>query len=308
MQNNRSLSIGIPTYNAEANISSLIKQLLDQKLKRHTLKEIIIHSDMSTDQTDTLVKKISDPRVKLIAKKRRQGFAAGVEWLIQHTDSDILVLLNDDIYIPNQSLLEKLINPFEENSQVGLVSGNPQPLPPRNWFQQAELSTFRAYETCRLELRQGHNKYTCDGKVLACSRSFLKKLNLPAQKEKMGNVDTYLYFACLDANFIYQHASQAVVHFELPETISDYISWDSRNRSNKIILEKTFGDLVAQEYHIPAPLYFTALLSQVIKNPLGSLFIFLLGKYNQVLASKLAQSFETTWPVVTSTKKSLSSK
>lgn len=45
-----SVSVGIPAYNEEQNIASLIFGILKQKVNNITLKEIIVISDGSTDK------------------------------------------------------------------------------------------------------------------------------------------------------------------------------------------------------------------------------------------------------------------
>ena len=68
-----SLSIGIPAYNEEGNITFLVNSILKQKLSGFILKEIIIVCDGCSDKTVSLVKSLKNNKIKLIVNSQRQG-------------------------------------------------------------------------------------------------------------------------------------------------------------------------------------------------------------------------------------------
>jgi len=59
MADKKTLAIGIPAHNEEANIGFLIKALLEQESRLYVLTEIIVASDASTDKTVELVKALT---------------------------------------------------------------------------------------------------------------------------------------------------------------------------------------------------------------------------------------------------------
>ena len=54
------VSIGIMAYNEEKNISHLLDSILNQKLNSRLIKEIIVISSGSADQTNKIVKQYAN--------------------------------------------------------------------------------------------------------------------------------------------------------------------------------------------------------------------------------------------------------
>ena len=87
------VSIVIPTYNHAKFISKALKSILDQTFKDW---EAIIIDNQSTDQTNDILSKYSDPRIKsykidnngIIAKSRNLGIKLSKGKWIAFLDSD----------------------------------------------------------------------------------------------------------------------------------------------------------------------------------------------------------------------------
>lgn len=300
--NNRiQISIGIAAYNAQENIKQLLDSLLRQK-KIKNVAEIIIHSDGSTDNTVEIVRQIKSDVIKIIDSEKRTGFAGSVEAILRRASSEVVILLNDDIKITDSQFIEKLIEPFTKEPNIGLISGNPQPLPAKTFVEKAVISSFRAYEEMGINLRNGHNHFTCDGKVLVLSRRLIDSLAFPSDYKQIGNVDTFLYFSCLTNGFKYRHVKEAKVLYRCPSNIKDYIKSTTRNNSQFYLLKKSFGNLLEKEYQIPKSIY-KYYFKEFLKNPIGCLFIFITGVYVKIKAKSFEKTLTSTWDVVGSTKK-----
>ena len=177
MRKQLNLSIAIAAYNAEKNIEHMLESLLRQKEgDDFSIGEIIVHCDNCIDETVTIANSFRNAKILVINKMERKGFAGSVKAILEICGGDICILLNDDIKINDDNFIKKLIIPFEDDTDVGLVSGNPQPLPPINFVERAVISSFHAYENMRIKINNGNTNYTCDGKILALSREFKDKL------------------------------------------------------------------------------------------------------------------------------------
>ncbi len=305
MKNNNkklTVSIGIPAYFAEKNIKALLESLVTQHEKNQIIQEIIVYSDGCTDKTVKESRSVKDKRIKVIDAKKRRGMIQGLFRMFKVYKGDVFVLLNDDIKITDNNFIDNLILPMKKNKEVGLVGGTPTPLPPRTFVEKATVSAWSVYDISRYKFRNGENKYTCDGKVMALSRSFIKKIDTNLPSEAYGCVDVYIYFSAISNGFDYKYARNAIVYFRAPENIRDFISLTARNNSNIYILEKRFGDIVNREYSIPKKYLYKEKIKELIKNPIPSIAVFFLGQYCNYLAIKKAKNFKVNWDVVTSTK------
>ena len=110
---NDKISVIIPTYNRGKSIIQSINSVLDQTY--HNL-EILIVDDCSTDDTEYLISKIDDPRVKYIKLKENKGasFARNIGIKIS-TGKYITFQDSDDIYKANK-IEKQYINLIKKNS------------------------------------------------------------------------------------------------------------------------------------------------------------------------------------------------
>lgn len=301
-KNKISVTTGIAAYNAEKNISSLLISLINQTELDYKLDRIVVYSDSSSDKTDAIVKKIKNNKVILQTSKQRQGFAGAVASLLKQNSSDVTVLLNDDIIIKDSLFLNKLTDPFRNNSKVGLVCGNIQPYKPISFIEKAIESGFKAYDKTRKEIKNGNTILTCDGKSMALSKKFISSIVFPVNRKELGNVDGYLYFLCLNKGFKYRYAKNAILYFRFPSTIEDFIKWTIRNTRTKDVFQSVFGERMTREYRLPFLKFTYNRIIEFIHNPFGSLLIALLGFYSFLTVKVNKKEFNETWDLVKTTK------
>jgi glycosyltransferase involved in cell wall biosynthesis len=299
----KTITIGIAAYNTEDNIVGLLKSLLGQKLVSLRLGKIYVYCDSCTDNTARRAGSVKDKRITVIEGKIRGGFARSVKLLLGKMHSDINLLLNDDILISDTGFLEKLAKPFFERSRIGLVCGNPRPLEAKTLIEKAAISATAVYEKTLNHTGDVHNIFTCDGKILALAKDFSERLKFPADNNKLGNVDAYLYFSCISKGFLYRNVPGARVWFRLPSTLSDYVKLVCRDNANAEILEDQFGPVVPLSYHRPGGwLFYRNAFGEIFKNPLGCLLAMGVGVYGRFQAGRYRTWFSPTWEVNASSK------
>lgn len=296
------ITIAITAYNSENNITDLLKSVIAQKAIKYKVKEILVHSDASTDETVERIKEVKYSKIKVVVSKKRLGLAGVVRKILKRCKTKVIVLLNDDIKIVNSYFIENIVNPFTEDQNIGLTSGNPETLPLRNFLEKAVISSFNAYKKMSYAIRNGNNKYTCNGAALGLSQEFIYNLRYPKNNKEMGNVDTFLYFSCLTKKFKYQHVKKAKYYFRCPSTFQDYINSTSRNNSDYYFMKRLFGEIVDKENKDTKGLLQFYMLREFLNNPLGSLFIFFCGIYCKLKARFYYQHNSPTWQLTSSTK------
>ena len=121
---NPTVSIIIPTLNAEKELPNLLKAL---HFQRQTIHEIIIIDSASTDRTVDICK--SDPSVTLLQILRTE-FDHGKtrDLALRHSSGNIVVFLTQDALPANDVFLSNLIAPLQKEN-VAVSTGRQLPKP-----------------------------------------------------------------------------------------------------------------------------------------------------------------------------------
>lgn len=260
-----SVSVGIPAYNEQANIKHLLLALLAQVQTDFVLKEILVVSDGSTDNTVALAESIPDARVQVIAHADRQGQAIRQNEILQKFSGDILVLLNADILPKNENFLEKFIAPFRSSETVGLVGCRGETLPATTFVEKILNYSVKMKEHMFMRVRNGINIYTCHGHSRALSKAFAKQLTWPSVMAE----DSYSYLICKERRLEYAYTAEAAIYFREPQTLRDHIKQSVRFAHSKEELKKLFPpETVDTEFRIPSNVFWTSLIKYFFYNPL----------------------------------------
>lgn len=123
------VSICIPAYNEEKNITNILNELINQQTEKIEIDKIIVVSSASTDDTDKIVEEFckKDSRVKLVKQVKREGKAAAINEFLKHTDDHIIVLQSADT-IPEPYTIENLCLPLVIDEKIGMTGGAPYPV------------------------------------------------------------------------------------------------------------------------------------------------------------------------------------
>ncbi len=295
------VTVGIPVYNEEKNITQLLMSLLQQKGEQFYIDQIVISSDGSTDQTIQKIKLVADThkRVKVIENKKRMGIARGLNQIVYEASGDILVLLDGDIRILDMQFVEKLIAPIIEK-KADLTSASISEAKPKTVFAQILLVSMKLKSKLFKELNHGNNIYTCHGLARAFSARFYKTLRFPIS---IGN-DMYSYLLCISQGLTYLYVPQAVVWYQLPDNFVDHQKQSTRFFVTEKEQSKIFSDeFIKSHTKIPYSMYLKAafkalpILLQYPFHVIGYVFIQL---YMKIKSSTMSQ--KETWDIAVSSK------
>ncbi len=296
------IEVAIFAYNAEKNIQKILTSLLGQKGTGFKIRQILVYSDKSTDNTIQLAQAFGNPKIRVINAKERKGFASTAKRAMLAIKSEFLIMLNDDISIPDKHFVANIVKCFHRESNVGLVCSNIEPFPGKNFVEKAVISGFVAYKKTAMQLNSGNNKFTCDGKSMTVSKGFIDSLNLRVPDSNMGNVDLYLYVECMKLGFKYRFARNSLLYFKSPSTSSDFIRWQVRNYATHQMLLRNSPKLSQDEIYLPMGVFFINRLREFIRNPIGSTYIYILGLICSFKVLRQSRSFNPMWETVLSTK------
>lgn len=101
-------SVILPTYNERENITSLIRDILEEV----NPAEIIVVDDDSPDRTWEVVENLGDPRVRLIRRIRERGLASAIKTGIAASTGDVVIWMDCDFSMP-PSIIPELLRAVE---------------------------------------------------------------------------------------------------------------------------------------------------------------------------------------------------
>ncbi len=108
------VSVLIPTYNADAHVARAIESILGQTFTDY---ELLICDNASTDKTVKVIASFSDPRIRLIKNQGNQGLAYSRNRLVAEAKGKYLAWLDaDDISYENR--LEEQVDFLEKQPEI----------------------------------------------------------------------------------------------------------------------------------------------------------------------------------------------
>jgi len=190
------VSIIMPAYNEQDHLPAKLENL--KKLQYEDGKlEIIIVSDGSVDLTNEMLKKVVDPRVRIVLLSERQGKPNALNTAVSMSTGEVLVFC-DAATIFQDDAIQMLVRHFA-NSKIGVVCGSLK-------FEASEESKqtegiYWKYETMlrMMEARLGAT-LTASGALYAIRRSaftpvakstVLEDLIIPMNARKLGFAVAY---------------------------------------------------------------------------------------------------------------------
>ncbi len=171
------LSVGIPSFNEGENLAKLIRDITSQHLPDSIKLVEIIVSDDSDNGTDALIQSRfqGDQRVRLLHHTRRRGVAAALNEIFRVALADVLVILAADTRLVESALWE-ICKPFEQDSRVGIASGESVPVV-KELSPSSRASLF-GFEVIGM-LRRRHDPNLYVGRFSAFSNALYKSVVLP---------------------------------------------------------------------------------------------------------------------------------
>lgn len=206
------ISIGVIVYNEEHNIARLLDSLLHQKLKHIRISEIVVVSSGSIDNTNKIVKVLSEKnsKIKLICQKKRLGKASAVNLFLSNAKQDILIMSSGDI-LPKINTVEEITLPFKDKN-VGIVGSHPIPLnDPNTFFGFTAHLLWNLHHILSLKTPKM-------GEFIAFRKAFRQIPNVSAVDE--ANIEALIR----GQGYISVYAPKAIIYNKGAENLHDFIN------------------------------------------------------------------------------------
>lgn len=117
MRGTRRVSVCVPTYNRSRFLGECLESILRQSFADY---ELVILDNCSTDDTEAVVRKFRDPRIRYLRNSENVGQIGNLNRCVEVAEGEfICVFHDDDVYDP--LILEKELEVFSRHQRVGLT-------------------------------------------------------------------------------------------------------------------------------------------------------------------------------------------
>lgn len=288
MKKNKSLTIGIPAFNEEANIKNLLLDILSQRKRGFDLKQIIIVSDGSRDKTVLEARSVNDKRIILIVNNARRGVNQAQNQIIRRSKTDILVLINADVLPKNKFFLTELIKPILRDRKIGIVGANTISLPARTIIERILANSHEFKQFLYRRINDSDNVYLCHGRARAFPKEFYSQIIWPDNCPE----DPYSYYFCKQKGFKFVFAPMASVFFRSPNNLQEHIVQSTRFISGQKKLEEFFPkEYIAEQFKLPSLFLLKAIILYLFKNPFSTPAYLLINLYIRLFKKEKPNHF-----------------
>jgi cellulose synthase/poly-beta-1,6-N-acetylglucosamine synthase-like glycosyltransferase len=222
--------VGIFAHNEESNIGQLLQIMLDQRLDRVVISEMIVVSSGSTDATEEIVRRFAgrDPRIRLLIQPEREGKASAINLFLKHQTERVLVICSADLQ-PQPDAIEKLVAPFAD-PEMGMTSSRPVPVNDPDTFMgfAAHLLWGLHHE---INLRGGFKA----GEMIAFIKIFERiPYNTSVDEASIEPV-------IRGQGYKVRYIPEAIVYNKGPDTVEDFLRQRRRIYSGHLDIQELLG-------------------------------------------------------------------
>lgn len=300
------LTIGIPAFNEEQNIKTLLSSIKEQQLSSHfTIKEVIVYSDASTDTTDAIVKSMHKATswIRLLKSKRRMGKYYRMNELFAMNKSDILIIMDADIAMVGKRFLEVLAMSLVKDQKALVVSAKNIFIRPKGFIANILYRHFTIWDIILPNLLN-ESSLQFLGTVTAFRGSYARNLRIPANVQ---NPHLYLYLAAISQKG-FRYCKEAQILQYPPATLHEVKAVLVRKimQPDKM-LERIFGEQTIRSLDIiPTKAKIHAVGISFIEDPFYTPLALLMKVYLGRVSQHLKSSTSQIWEINKTTKREIS--
>jgi len=290
-----SLTVGIPTYYGGPGLVKTAKSILSSKgLDKFRFIVCVDGNPLEKE----IEKQLKELGVEVVFSAKRGGQVARINQIIGLTNTDLLILTQDDIkYEPDT--IAKIVKAFEENLKVTMVSARLHPLPAKTFFESVVEVGVRLTHKIGDGWRNGDNYLLSSGRCLAFRTKFIKKFKIP---EEVINSDAYLYLENKRKGGKFLALTDAIVYNKSPQTLNEQLKQSRKFQYSMEELVKYVNTDLTDEYKVPKLISIPAYLEELVKHPLATIGYLSLFLYTRTQQRNMYAKAKRFWETDKSTK------
>ena len=289
------ITVGIPTYNEEANILKFFKALRDQLLTQDRSIEVIFIDD-SEDNTARIIDnlRLNNPElnIHLIHNSDRKGAAHAWNTIFSIAKGKVLILLDADIEL-EENCISRLIRNIR--GDIGLCASNTVPLRKDNNLY-SNAASFIAHWLRSIRLH-GLSQYTTMGRALALDTQLVKHILIP---DETIAIDLYVQCMIIKQNKKVIYDDTAIVYFITPNNGKDLFGQITRAIKGHAQIKEITEDL---KFNATLFLVIREFLKNFKQYPRGAISLLLCYSILPLFYAQNNSKVSHVWDIASSTKK-----
>lgn len=289
-------TVGIPTYYGGPGLVKTAKSVLASKGVDKF--RFIVNID-GNPLDPKIEKQLRDLGVEVVFSKQRGGQVARIKQMISMTKTDIIVLTQDDILFEKDTL-KKVVEAFEKNTDITMVSARLLPIPAKILFERIIETGVHLTHRVGDAWKGGDNYLLSSGRLLAFRSEFVKKLDIP---EEVINSDAYLYFENNIKGGKFLALRDAVVYNKSPQTLKEHLKQSRKFQYPFEELGHFLKSNLESEYTVPRQVSAIAYLQEFIHKPFYTFAFMLVYLYTRVAGRGMYSNAKRFWDTDVTTKK-----
>ncbi|HEX5905029.1 MAG TPA: glycosyltransferase family 2 protein [Candidatus Nitrosocosmicus sp.] len=293
--NEINITVGVPTYNEEANILKFFNALKNQLVTLDGSAEVIFIDD-SEDKTSCIIDnlRLNNPElnIQLVHNSDRKGAAHAWNTIFRIARGKVLILLDADIVL-GENCISRLARNINEDT--GLCASNTIPLRKDNSVY-SNAASFIAHWLRSIRLH-GLSQYTTMGRALALDTQLVNRKSIP---NRTIAIDLNVQCMIIKQNKNVVYDDTAMVYFITPNNSKDFFSQIIRAiKGYDQIKEITKG----LEFNAPISLIIKEFLKNFRLYPRGALSLLICYCIFPLFYARNSSKVSHIWDIAYSTKK-----
>lgn len=237
--------------------------------------------------------------VELIENKAEGSQFKKKKQILKLCNTDLIVFTNDDVLF-GQNTLMSVINEFQKNKKITLVSVHNQPMESNSMVERTINVGTNIVNRVVSSWNNGDNYLSVIGRFEATRTNWIKRYF--ELKDDVVSSDQYMYFENKKHGGMYKYLPTVSVYFRNPGSLNEHLRKSSRFQHSKIEMSKYFGYALL-DYKIPRLIILNAAAREFLTNPIFFIFYIFISIYTRFFKISSKESLNPNWQVDTSTKK-----
>lgn len=296
------VTVGIPAYNEERNIATLLESIFSQKQTFYRLEIVIVACDGCTDKTVNIVKEFAKKKtkIKLIIGGQRQGKAMALNKIYELNKSDYLLTVDADIVLEDVNVVDLLVKTIQKDPSLNVVGPRHVPVNQQTLMGKFAYVSYLSFEDAFLKLNAGNNFYALMA-VALIKKELSKSFKYP--KGTISDQNYLFAMATRNNKMGFKFVRNAHVLFTPVSTFMDWRILGVRSVcGDKEDVVKYFGKEILNNYSMPKKLLFQSLIKWFLKSPVYTLGSILMNLYVRLFPYNKVKPKDGKWELATSSK------